>query len=311
VHHDVGRDRNVNHDDAVASTRFFSNSAIQYAGGFVARVVLGVAPCPAGRHSFSDPGDTPCDVCPAGSACAGATVQPLACPMGTYSTEGSGVCSLCPEGRYGSSENTPDASCSGPCAATAGWGCPEGSTSRHGAVCPAGRHNSVTTHQACKLCPSGTFGNTEGLRTSSCTGTCMGAPGRGCSPGSTDPTGVPCPVGTESVQTTDSQWRCVPCSAGRYGVLSLGVAVCTGNCVPADLDHTCGVGETAATGSRCPAGKFSALDGSGCSVTAVCGKGRYYSGNGVCRSCPVGRYGSQDRGLTSPLCSGSCLNSPG
>lgn len=58
------------------------------------------------------------------------------------------------------------------------------------------------------------------------------------------------------------------------------------------------VGFTAAVNVLCPVGAY--MDASSVGIT----------GEGVCRPCPLGRYGSQP-GLTSPACSGACVANGG
>ncbi len=73
--------------------------------------------------------------CPAGSHFRGSACE--ACPAGQFSTNGV-LCRECPAGRFGAATGMSVVACSGSC--TAGFACPDGSTSATAVECPAGRY---------------------------------------------------------------------------------------------------------------------------------------------------------------------------
>eukprot|EP00948_MAST-09A_sp_MAST-9A-sp1_P003286 g3286.t1 len=191
-------------------------------------------PCAAGRYGV---GGSTSDQC-TGS-----------CPLGAYSTTGTGItstCSVCPPGRYGSTRGLGSANCSGLCAAGRyGIGgsrfefcdgaCTPGryglvgattpqcdgpcETGKYGTSeneclnCEKGRYQDQTQQLSCKFCPGGFFGNTTGLKSSSCSGQCN--PGFRSGMGSAE---------------------CEPCSKGKFA-----------NTKGTEICETCGATKTTKT----------------------------------------------------------------
>ena len=127
--------------------------------------------------------------CPSGSTNATAVL----CTPGRYSLGGASACTLCSGGLYGDSYGLASSSCSGMC--TAGYACPDGSSSPTVTACAVGTY-SVSGSPSCSLCPAGYFGNATTLTTSTCSGLC--AAGYSCPAGSTMPNVTLCPVGQYS-----------------------------------------------------------------------------------------------------------------
>ena len=194
------------------------------------------------------------------------------CPPGRYGTaalESSPSCfGLCAAGRFGSTGGHTTPACEGPCAP--GAYCPEGSTSAHQEVCPAGRWGAGGSVDA------------------TCDGLCL--PGYYCSVGSVtargsacDSPAFHCPEGSDSPTFTEPGLYSTQFEDGDR-VCEDGVYCVTAPCEP---------------GSYCQAG-----------VAAACPAGRYGSstqlGDAACDgACPAGRFGA-GTGQTSPLCDGEC-----
>lgn len=176
-------------------------------------------------------------------------------------------------------------------------------------LCPIG-HFCVGGVKA--LCPPGTFGDIEGLKTELCSGLC--------------PKGHYCPH--KSVNGTRHR-----CPSGRYGATKgLETSACSGRCAPgyfcpeastSIFERQCG-GENGLSGSN-SSGKSNALfcpEGSSIPLpvqvgyysigynrttresTVPCPPGAYCT-DGVINDCPAGRYGSSNR-LSDAGCSGPC-----
>jgi hypothetical protein len=239
--------------------------------------------------------------CSAGYACVAGSNSPTAsqCPTGRYSLDGALACSMCPAGTYGSSPAATSPSCSGPCdpgrfgsfsgltastcsgACIAGYACPAGSTSGTTLQCSPGTY-SLAGAGVCTPCPSGRYGSSAGLTSSSCTGLCSAgafgsvpgltnadcsgpcAAGYICPVGSISPTAVACAAGSYSLSGAGA---CTPCPAGVYGATPvMASALCSGPCA---AGFFCPTGSKNATAAACPAGSYST------------------GGAGVCTPCPV------------------------
>ena len=113
---------------------FFCSSGIPITctpGSFCPSNSLLPTPCPPGTYSPTTGATSSavCTTCPIGSFCPSATAQPYPCAAGYY----------------GSSAGASTSTCTGPCSAPPGFGCPAGSTSPAGALqctpgsfCPGG-----------------------------------------------------------------------------------------------------------------------------------------------------------------------------
>jgi hypothetical protein len=204
-----------------------------------------------------------------------------ACPVGTYSLAGAASCSSCPPGLFGATPALGSVACSGSC--SAGYSCPAGSTNSTAVLCPRGTY-SVGGAGACTSCPSGTYGNSTGLSTASCSGLCPaglygGAPGlTSASCTGNCSAGYLCPAGSTNGTS-------VPCQPGLYSQAA-GAASCT----------------------LCPVGVFGSTSGlSSPSCSGPCAPGYFGSGLGMITSacsgvCSAGRFGSS--GATNSSCSG-------
>lgn len=168
----------------------------------------------------------------------------LVCAIGAFFN--GNRCQLCPGGTYGDSPGLVSAACSGKC--SAGYFCPDGSTSPYQNLCgtsvfycPTGsamrqrlaegyytltfpeqiptQNWSAIAQTACepgyycvfgirRACPAGRFGQTIRLKSVACTDTC--------------PLGFYCPLATPLP---------IPCPAGTYGnVTGLSASTCSGPC---------------------------------------------------------------------------------
>jgi hypothetical protein len=229
VHHGVGRLCNddgglvndVNPVNDVLERRFGCNAGATSLSG--SRCVAGKYTPPLENtdcYSGAVVG-APCLTCPNGKSSEAGASQCGSCAPGRYGV--GGACADCPPGTYGSSEGAVSATCSGVCVAPVGYGCPAGSTSSTGVVCPEGTYNDVAdTQLACSVCPGGRYGDTTGLSSSTCSGACAAAAGRQCTAGSTERTGTKCAAGTYSV---DGTVACAPCSPGLFS--AAGASGCT------------------------------------------------------------------------------------
>jgi hypothetical protein len=208
------------------------------------------------------------------------SLSPCSSPVGSYCLNG--VSQVCPAGRYGSTENSTDPTCDGPCDASEGSYCAAGATSATGQLCPAGR-----------------FGNVTHLSSPSCSGPCPA--GYWCPMGSTRPNARPCgnfsvycPTGSAAPHLVPNGSLSTPVDAD-YDVRT-GVTVCVPGLYCVD-----GVAQV------CPAGWYGAASNA-TACDGMCEAGFFCSmGSSSSREypCPAGRYGATP-GLTSPYCSGPC-----
>lgn len=93
-----------------------------------------------------------------------------------------------------------------------------------GHYCPAGSASPTS-------CPPGTYGATQGLSTSACSGQC--SLGYFCLLGSTSATSQPCPKGFYGSTPGQSTSTCSgPCPAGRFGATVAEInSTCSGTCL--------------------------------------------------------------------------------
>ena len=106
--------------------------------------------------------------CSSGSYCpTGSSTQRL-CPVGFFCPNPATI-APCDAGYFGSTGGQNTSTCSGNC--TPGYFCPAGSKNSTAAICPTGSYCPLGSG-APILCPIGTFGNSTGLTTAACTGTC-------------------------------------------------------------------------------------------------------------------------------------------
>ena len=96
------------------------------------------------------------------------SLRPCCSPVGFFCVTPAAK-TPCAAGFFGDSPGQFNATCAGPCAA--GWFCPSGSTNATAVVCPPGSYCEAGA-AAPVLCPAGTFGDTPGLETASCSGEC-------------------------------------------------------------------------------------------------------------------------------------------
>lgn len=94
-------------------------------------------------------------------------------PPGFFNDGSSVVPIPCPAGRFGSTSGLTSPLCTGPC--QAGYACAPGSTSPKEYICPPGTWAAAGSG-VCSICNNGTYGNTSGLTTPSCSGSCSFAP---------------------------------------------------------------------------------------------------------------------------------------
>ncbi|CBK23508.2 uncharacterized protein [Blastocystis hominis] len=293
------------------------------------------------------------------------------CPIGSYCVNG--VKNECPAGTYGSTEGLSNEQCSGLC--EAGYYCPPGSTNATandcGSVdkyCPEGSGSPIDVSEGyysgpessnesnrseqtiCPIgsycvngvkneCPAGTYGSTEGLTTSECSGLCEA--GYYCLAGSTNATANDCgsvdkycpegsgsPIdvsegyysGPESENESNRSEQTI-CPIGSYCVNGVKNECPAGLC---EAGYYCPPGSTNATANDCGSVDKYCPEGSGSPIDVSEG---YYSGpeseneanrseqticpigsycvNGVKNECPAGTYGSIE-GLSNEQCSGLC-----
>ena len=258
------------------------------------------------------------------------------CPLGSYCI--SGVRSLCPAGFFGDSYGLSSKNCSGLC--LHGYLCPRGTVSprshdcgNSSVYCPTGSYVPTPVSPGyysgpiyvdprnrfqqwicpvghfcidgeSRLCYGGHFGNSTGLSSSSCTGSCRS--GYFCPPGSVSDTehecgGVDryCPPGSDSPSYVPDGFVSGPSYVNE--TIRSTIESCP-------LGFYCTGGES----RPCPAGSFgnsTVLTSPSCSGLCPIG---FYCPEGTSQPdsypCPSGRYGSE-LGLFNSSCSGSC--SPG
>ena len=261
--------------------------------------------CSAGRYQ-KEAGQTACEPCPLGHACAAGTAVAQPCAAGTYAdVPGLSECKECEGGRY--------------CAAG----------SLKGLLCDRGNYCPPGTTSLQKPCPAGRFGATDGLDNSNCSGAC--AKGHYCGDGAIRATQCPpgryfpelggtsasvcrdCPPGSEctagsvtpavcsagSFSSKANATTCTTCAAGTYQSSSGQTS-----CMPCSESSFCIRGSSAPT--PCRAGTYGGgpglqraeqctecVEGSWCSagVRIQCGTGTYNnqrgaSNGGNCTQCP-------------------------
>ena len=258
------------------------------------------------------------------------------CPLGSYCL--SGVRSLCPAGFFGDSYGLSSMNCSGLC--LHGYLCPLGTVSprshdcgNSSVYCPTGSYvptpvspgyysgpiyvdprnrfqqwicpvGHYCSDGESRLCDGGHFGNSTGLSSSSCTGSCRS--GYFCPPGSVSDTenecgGVDryCPPGSDSPSYVPDGFVSGPSYVNE--TIRSTIESCP-------LGFYCTGGES----RPCSAGSFgnsTVLTSPSCSGLCPIG---FYCSEGTSQPdsypCPSGRYGSE-LGLFNSSCSGSC--SPG
>jgi hypothetical protein len=166
--------------------------------------------CKPGRYSQYGAPTADCYLCWAGYTCPspGAVSYDIGpCPNGTYSLPGDANCTLCPGGRYGSQVALGYVTCNGPC--SAGYMCPNGSTSSTAQPCSAGQW-SAGGAAVCELCNPGRYGDAVSLKnTSDCTGPCRA--GYACPAGSTVPAppATACGIGSYSLEGSSGEGKVV------------------------------------------------------------------------------------------------------
>ena len=168
-----------------------------------------------------------------------------------------------------------------------------------------------------------TYGDTMGLATAACSGTCPAvgadpAPGQTqascvglCPPGFTCPGGranatdmAPCTLGSFCPAGSSLP---TPCPAGVYGnATGLATPACSGPC---SIGHYCPSGSTNETARACPPGAFGSSSGlATAACSGACAPGFWCpagSTNATAAACPPGTYGSS-AGLQTSACSGQC-----
>lgn len=289
--------------------------------------------CPAG--SYCPEGSAEPILCPAGSfgnetglshsSCSGScsagyycpqgstSAKEIICPLGSYCPDGTryGTEFICPLGTYNDEPGLAAISDCPICEAEpgAGYVCARGSSqspSEDVILCPEGHY--CTGIGLPIECPSGTYGNVEGLSTSACSGNCpsgywcpdgtVTATSQLCPAGYYCPSGVQnysdnlcwegyyCAEGTQTPYTLCIQGRYCPagssdgtyCPAGTYGI-SEGLIYpnCTGLC-PAS--YYCPAGSVARFTHLCPSGSY-CPEGTGAGEEFKCPAGNWSSLTGL------------------------------
>jgi hypothetical protein len=183
------------------------------------------------------------------------------------------------------------------------------------AECPVGMFQSSLTN-GCELCPAGSFGQTNGLASSACSGKCP--KGYYCPPGSSSPTTLKCPAGRYGSEEGMASAACSgPCNAGYFcpeGSTSPTQVPCAGTsffCPGGSADRiavTDGYYTTSAApiagDSTHPSARSNRQSHFHRTSQDICERGHYCVA-GAKFKCPPGVYGSTP-GLTSALCTAAC-----
>ena len=191
---------------------------------------------PPGSFSVQDESGRSVNMAPCtpGYACNGGVRA--ACAVGEFATGGSGTCTACPAGRYGGGAS-PDNTCSGPC--TAGFVCPEGSSTPANSPCGAADTFCPEGSGAPSNVAAGFYGTGGGLTTR--TGAapcepghaCVGGIKTQCAPGRFAPAQAvnctPCPLSTWT-DGVNPAGACTDCAVG-FHTLGLG-AMAASDCIP-------------------------------------------------------------------------------
>jgi hypothetical protein len=198
-----------------------------------ALVVTKIPLCPAGRYgNVTGQSDAACvGACPPGMYCSAGTAQPVVpCPSRMYCPQGTPTPLPCRAGYWGLPGGHSEDTCAGPC--PPGYLCPQQTGDFQAAPCPAGMYcptQATLTPTACTTghycpqgtaipvaCPVGTYGATQSLQTSACSGPC---PVRfWCLNGTSDYSQLPCPAGHYCTLGTITPQLCrggYICSAGQ------------------------------------------------------------------------------------------------
>eukprot|EP01022_Parablepharisma_sp_SALTPOND_P016781 TRINITY_DN2541_c0_g1_i1.p1 TRINITY_DN2541_c0_g1~~TRINITY_DN2541_c0_g1_i1.p1 ORF type:complete len:3538 (+),score=416.51 TRINITY_DN2541_c0_g1_i1:4982-15595(+) len=275
--------------------------------------------CPAGYHCSEEDGsggivnyeNYPC---PEGKYCFEHTVNPINCPIGTYSNQTGGqtldVCVPCPPGYYCDKEGTSNITentCKG------GEYCPGGTA--YPLVCPEGYYcNNVTAYDKAK-CPANHY----------------------CPPGTEKPlscnTGESCPEGSGYPLKCMPGWysdyvngilRCQQCPPGTYSMSGISTEckiceagyVCLGGTtaqypwnIVIHRGYKCPKGAYCPAGSSnpilCPAGTYNPDEGSTSSVSCIlCKPSTFGSLPGQEACLPCGDSATSEQGWTSCACKG-------
>ena len=243
--------------------------------------------------------DTPC---PSGHYCPSGSLQPIACPRGTFNnlthTSSISHCLLCLPGMYCRSEQLSEPT--GPC--SEGYFCIEGASENmpslpYGSICGPGEFCPNGSH-APSPCSAGFACTTFGLSTPDVV--CQAGffcpegsaipdddenvcpPGYFCPEGSIRP--LSCPVGTYSNQNSISDaLSCTPCTEG-YFCNSTALTAPTGSC---QQGYYCPPGQSVPTPPEyiCPLGHY-CLDQFPAPVRCESGQYQDEIGQASCKLCP-------------------------
>ncbi|XP_013391352.1 uncharacterized protein LOC106159584 [Lingula anatina] len=267
------------------------------------RLTAVTGPCDPGYYCPEGSRRADSIICTAGYYCGQGTLDPMACPNGTFSNAtGLSVvtqCTDCTEGYYCNGVALIEPS--GPC--SAGYYCPTGSSVETAVVCPIGQHcpqgsarpldcvagtyTDIEGAAVCQECPEGYYCIPEVVIPGSVNSIMTTCPEGFYCPNGTGHNWQACPAGTFSnVTNLRTAQECTPCMPGMH-CQGINLTAPAGSCAEG---YYCVSGADRANPlmlneSQCPTGTVHPVIGHECPAGFKCPAGSSYP-----VPCPAGMY---------------------